>query len=148
MKFCILVTVLAVLCGLGVAADRPSFTGKWALDTAQSTGSIPEWSAMDVGQNGRWFRVAETDKNGRQVKTFEGECRTDGRFHPVEGAQGGSISCKWDGSTLVTREHWGENDQNERIVRTTLQPDGMLVQDIRVAGPGASGNAHLVWRKQ
>jgi hypothetical protein len=147
MRLHILFTAAALTAGLAMAADRPSFAGNWSLDTTQSTGSVPEWSGMQVGQNGRWFRMAETDKNGRQVKTFEGECRTDGRFHPVEGGQGGSISCKWDGSSLVTQEHWGVNDQNARTTRTMLQPDGTLVQEITAVGPGAGGSAHLVWRK-
>ena len=141
--------VLAALIagGPASAAERPSFAGNWVLDTSHSTGAVPEWSGMQIGQDSRWVRMGKTDKNGRQVQTLEGECRTDGRFHPVQGGQGGSISCKWDGSILVTKEHW-DNAQNERTIRTMLKPDGTLVQEITASGPAAGGSAHLVWRKQ
>lgn len=143
------VPVLAALIAAGAlcAAERPSFAGNWVLDTSRSTGAVPEWSGMQVGQDSRWVRIGKTDKNGRQVQTLEDECRTDGRFHPVQGGQGGSVSCKWDGSTLVTKEHW-DNAQNERTIRTMLQPDGTLVQEISATGPAAGGSAHLVWRKK
>jgi len=131
----------------GIAAEHPSFAGNWVLDTTRSSGTVPEWSGMQIGQNSRWVRMGKTDKNGRKVETLEGECRTDGRFHPVDGTQGGSISCKWDGSTLVAEEHW-DNAQNQRTIRTMLEPDGTLVQEITATGPSAGGNAHLVWRKQ
>jgi hypothetical protein len=149
LYFFLAIPVVAALIAAvpGSAAERPSFAGNWVLDTSQSTGAVPEWSGMQIGQDSRWVRMGKTDKNGRQVQTLEGECRTDGRFHPVEGGQGGSISCKWDGSTLVTEEHW-DNAQNARTIRTMLQPDGTLVQEIAATGTGAGGNAHLVWRKQ
>lgn len=136
-----------VATALPALADRPSFAGNWVLDTAQSTGAVPQWSGMEIGQNSHWVRMAQTDKNGLAVQTMEGECRTDGRFHPVQGAQGGSISCKWDGSTLLTVEHWGTNDVNQRTIRTMLQPDGRLIQEITASG-GAGGSAHLVWRRK
>lgn len=138
---------LALATGLATAADRPVFEGMWLLDTRQSTGAAPEWSSMSVAQKGHWFRMAQNDKNGRAVRTFEGECKTDGRFHPVQGGNGGSISCKWDGSTLLTKEHWN-NAQNQREVRTSLLPDGKLVQDIHAVGPEAGQSAHLVWTRQ
>ena len=32
--------------------------------------------------------MAQVDKDGRVIRNVEGECRTDGRFHPVEGGNG------------------------------------------------------------
>ncbi len=147
MRLNLALTFALLTAALPALADHPSFAGNWLLDTAQSTGTVPEWSGMQIGQNSRWVRMAQTDKNGHTVQTMEGECRTDGRFHPVEGAQSGSVSCKWDGSTLVTVEHWGANDANERTIRTMLQPDGTLVQEV-TAGPNAGGSAHLVWKRK
>lgn len=146
MRIRILCAVTALAGGMAVAADHPGFSGTYMLDAGQSSGDVPEWSAMTVAQKGHWFKMAQNDKNGREVRSFEGECKTDGRFHPVQGGNGGSISCKWDGTTLVTREHWN-NDQNEREVRTTMGADGKLVQDI--SGKGADArNVHLVWSRQ
>ena len=148
MKVKVLIATFALAVGVALAAERPSFAGNWVLDRSQSSGAVPDWSGMQIGQTGHWFRVGQTDKNGRQVTTLEGECRMDGRFHPVQGGEGGSISCKWDGSTLVARQHWGANDENERTIRTMLLSDGTLVQDIAASGPAAGGSAHLVFKRQ
>src|ERR1700731_3320994 len=94
--------VATLTAGLAMSADRPVFSGTWMLDTQQSAGNAPAWASMTVAQKGPWFSMAQSDKNGRVIRTIEGECRTDRRFHPVVGGNGGSISCKWDGSTLVT----------------------------------------------
>ena len=139
-----LIAGLAV--AMALAADHPSLAGTWMLDTASSTGNAPEWSSMTVAEKGHWFRMAQNDKNGRVIREVEGECKTDGRFHPVEGADGGSIKCKWEGSTLTTDQHWN-NDRNERSMRTTLMPDGKLVQDVHESGPGGAKDAHLVWTR-
>jgi hypothetical protein len=142
-----LCSITALSAGLVVAADHPSFAGSWMLDPQQSRGDAPAWSSMSIAQNGHWFRMAQNDKDGRRIRNFEGECRTDGRFHPIEGGTGGSISCKWDGSALVTQQHW-DNDRNRRQIRTTLMPDGKLTQDIQETGSGGSKNMHLVWERR
>jgi len=136
-----------VLCtGMGASADHPDFSGSWILDNQRSSQDASEWAAMNVAQKGSWFRMAQTDKNGREIRSFEGECKTDGRFHPVQGGNGGSISCKWDGSTLITQEHWN-NNASEREVRTTSSPDGKLIQDVHATGPEAK-DVHLVWTRR
>ena len=146
MKFRALIIAAAVSAGISLAAEHPSFSGTWMLEAAQSTGA-PEWSSMTVAQKGHWFRMAQNDKDGRMVRSFEGECQTDGRYHPVQGGQGGSISCKWDGTVLVTEEH-GTNDQTERLIRTSMNPGGALVQDVHEAGPKGVKDLHLVWTRQ
>ncbi len=132
---------------LGMAADRPSFSGTWILDTDRSTGQVPSWAGMTIAQTGHKFRMAQNDKDGHVVRSFEGECKTDGRFHPVQGGENGSIKCKWDGSTLETNEHWN-NDRNERSMRTMFAPDGTLIQEIHETGDGTAKDGHLVWKRQ
>jgi hypothetical protein len=139
--------MLASTVGLAVAGDHPSFSGTWMLDTQASSGNAPAWSSMTVAEKGHWFRMAQNDKDGRVIRAIEGECETDNRFHPVEGGDGGSIACKWEGPTLVTRQHWN-NDQNERSVRTTLEPSGKLIQDIHETDASGTHDAHLVWSRQ
>ena len=102
---------------------------------------------MTVAEKGHWFRMAQSDRDGRTIREVEGECKTDGRFHPVEGAAGGSIKCKWEGPTLETDQHWN-NDHNERSMRTTLTADGKLVQDVHESDPSGVKDAHLVWTRQ
>jgi hypothetical protein len=131
----------------GMAADKPAFSGSWLLDKDRSSGEIPSWAGMTVAQNGRWFRMAQNRKNGNTTQSVEGECRTDGRFHPVQGGDGGSIKCKWDGTALLTDQHWND-DHNQRSIRTTLGPDGDLIQEIHEKSGDASKDAHLVWKKQ
>jgi len=143
-SICLTVTVAV---GMALAGDHPSFAGTWMLDTANSTGNAPSWSSMTVAEKGHWFRMAQSDRDGRTIREVEGECKTDGRFHPVEGAAGGSIKCKWEGPTLETDQHWN-NDHNERSMRTTLTADGTLVQDVHESDPSGVKDAHLVWTRQ
>ena len=143
-SICLTVTVAV---GMALAGDHPSFAGTWMLDTANSTGNAPSWSSMTVAEKGHWFRMAQSDRDGRTIREVEGECKTDGRFHPVEGAAGGSIKCKWEGPTLETDQHWN-NDHNERSMRTTLTADGKLVQDVHESDPNGVKDAHLVWMRQ
>lgn len=140
-----LIAVLAS--GLAVAADHPSFSGTWMLDTQASSGAAPSWSSMTVAEKGHWFRMAQNDKEGRVIRDIEGECKTDHRFHPVEGGDGGSISCKWEGGTLITEQHWND-DHNQRSVRTVMGPDGKLLQDIHETDANGTRDAHLVWMRQ
>jgi hypothetical protein len=147
-SLCIVVGLsLGLAVGFVVAADRPSFSGTWMLDTKASRGDVPEWSSLTVAEKGSWFRMAQNDKDGREVRAIEGECKTDNRFHPVQGGAGGSISCKWEGATLVTQQHWND-DRNERSMRTALAGDGELVQDIHETDAGGSHDAHLVWSRR
>lgn len=139
--------IAGLAAGLATGADRPGFSGTWMLDAQQSIGNAPAWAAMTVAEKGHWFRMAQTDKDGRVIRSIEGECKTDGRFHPVVGGDGGSISCKWDGSALVTNQHWN-NDAEQRSVRTLLGPGGKLVQDIHETGASGAKDAHLVWTRQ
>jgi hypothetical protein len=91
--------------------------------------------------------MAQNDKDGRVTRSVEGECKTDNRFHPIQGGSGGSIKCKWDGQTLLVDEHWN-NDHNQRTIRTTLMADGKLVQDVHEVDPSGSKDAHLIWKRQ
>jgi hypothetical protein len=147
MRFRSLFLAAALTGVLALGADRPVFSGTWILDPAQSTGEIPSWSGLSIGHNSTWYRLPQFHKHGRVIRNVEGECRTDGRFHPVDGGNGGSISCKWDGTALVTEQHWG-NDAQRRTVRTTLSPNGRLIQDIHREGPDGSKDSHVVWTRQ
>ena len=147
MKLKAIILSVTLAAGMGLAADRPPLSGTWVLDANQSSGDAPAWASMTVAQKGHWFRMAQIDKEGRTIRNIEGECKTDGRFHPVQGGDAGSISCKWDGGTLVTQQHWN-NGQDERTVRTMVGSDGKLVQDIHEAGPGGAKDAHSVWARQ
>ena len=131
---------------LAASADRTSLAGTWVLDTGHSTGSIPQYSALSVGQNSHWFRSAELDKDSGAERTIESECKIDNRFHPVSGGDGGSIRCKWEGEALLSEKHWN-NAQNRRISRTKITSGGDLVQDIHTVGPEGETDTHLVWKR-
>ena len=140
--------LIAICAGaIALAADHPSFAGTWMLDTAKSTGDAPGWASMTVADSGHWFRMAQNGKDGRVIRVIEGECRTDNRFHPVAGANGGSIKCKREGASLTTDQHWND-DHNERSMRTTLTADGKLIQDVHESGPQGTKDAHLVWNRE
>ena len=147
MRVSSLCAVAGLVCGLAMAGDHPSFAGAWMLDGSQSTGDIPGWASMTVAEKGHWFRMAQNDKDGRLIRTIEGECKTDNKFHPVVGGVGGSIKCKWEGASLTTNQHWND-DHNERSMRTTLTADGKLIQDVHESGPEGTKDAHLVWSRE
>ncbi|MEP6716695.1 MAG: hypothetical protein ABJC09_14080 [Terriglobia bacterium] len=146
-SFQLVIAGAALLAASAAAADKPAFAGTWRLDSDQSKGDAPSWASMVVVQKGHWFHMAQNDKDGRLVRSFEGECKTDGRFHPVQGGDGGSIACKWDGSSFTTQQHWNDN-HNERSVQTSLDPDGHLIQEIHETAPEGSKDSHLVWKRQ
>ena len=146
MRFQSLCLIAALAVGLAAAGDHPNFAGTYMLDASNSTGAAPEWSSMTVAERGHWFRMAQNDKSGRAVREIEGECKTDDRFHPVAGGSAGSIKCKWEGSTLITDQHWN-NDKNERSMRTTITVDGKLIQDIHEVDAAGTRDAHLVWAR-
>ena len=108
----------------------------------------PDYAAMTITEKGRflyvWPRTAETEASSGLSKA---NAAWTAVFHPVIGGPGGSISCKWDGSALITDQHWN-NDADERSVRTMLDADGKLVQDIHESGAGGAHRAHLVWLRQ
>ena len=147
MKFQALILIAGLAAGMAAAGDHPNMVGTWMLDAGSSTGNAPSWSSMTVAEKGHWFRMAQNDKDGRLIRAIEGECKTDNRFHPVQGDVGGSIKCKWEGSTLTTDQHWN-NDQNERSMRTTLTADGKLIQDVHEKDAAGVKDAHLVWTRQ
>ena len=146
MRLSLFATIALTACAL-CAADRPEFSGTWKLDSGASSGEASSWASLSVARKGQWFRMAQNDKDGRVIREFEGECKADGRFHPIAGGEGGSIACKWEGQTLITRQHW-DNDRNERSIRTMLGPDGKLVQDIHETTASGNHDSHLVWTRE
>jgi hypothetical protein len=139
--------LIALAAGFAFAGDHAGFAGTWMLDKEASSGAVPEWASMTVAEKGSHFRMAQNDKDGRLIRAIEGECKTDKRFHPVTGGDGGSISCHWEGGALVTSQHWNE-DHNERSMKTMLSADGKLVQDVHETDANGSRDAHLVWSRQ
>lgn len=147
MRFRSLCLIAGLAAGIALAGDHPNFAGTYMLDAGNSTGAAPNWSSMTVAEKGHWFRMAQNDKDGRIVREIEGECKTDDRYHPVTGGSGGSIKCKWEGSTLTTNQHWN-NGHNERSMKTTVTADGKLIQDIHEVDPSGTKDAHLIWNRE
>jgi glucose/arabinose dehydrogenase len=139
--------VLAALAPVIFAADNPKLGGRWALNVAQSKSDFPPVAKMTIEQTSTRVRMAQSDRDGRSAHSLQGDCVTDGKTHAVPDADDETITCRWDGAVLVTEQKWGGRKQN-RLTRTSLNPEGMLVQDIRTTGPDGAKSGHLVWVKQ
>jgi glucose/arabinose dehydrogenase len=139
--------VIAALSPVIFAAGTPKVGGRWALNGAQSKSDFPSVAKMSIEQTSTRIRMAQSDKDGRSAHSLQGDCVVDGRTHPVPDADDETISCRWDGAVLVTEQKWGGGKQ-VRLTRTSLNPEGMLVQDIRTTGPDGVKSGHLVWVKQ
>ena len=141
------IAILALLTPVLFAADTPRLAGRWVLNASKSKSDFAGVAKMTVEQTSGHFRMAQTDKDGSGAHSLQGDCATDGRTHAVPDADDETITCTWEGATLVTDQKWGGGKQR-RTTRTTLDPAGMLVQDIRTTGADGVKTGHLVWTKQ
>ena len=101
---------------------------------------------MLIGQTSTHFAMKQADKNGMAAHNVQGDCQTDGIRHAVPEADDEWITCRWEGSVLVTDQAWN-GSQQRRTTRTQLGVAGKLLQDIRTVGPKGTKSAHLVWMK-
>ncbi|MBV8820046.1 MAG: hypothetical protein JO022_16905, partial [Acidobacteriaceae bacterium] len=50
-----------LLAAFALAAEHPTFSGTYVLDKTRSTGEVPSYSSLSIGQNEHWFRVARLE---------------------------------------------------------------------------------------
>ena len=132
------------------AWQHPDITGPWTLDIAHSSFGdhpAPEQMTLNITKKGKLLRIAQTSKNPHDERTVENECKTDGNFHPVQGPVGGSIRCKWDGSTLITEKKWDDGNQ-ELDMRLIVAPDGhSATEELHMRNTNGAGDSTLVWKR-
>src|ERR1017187_9282314 len=141
-----LIRGFVIATALAFAADPPNFSGTYLLENSQSKSDFTPVTKMVVGQTANHFAMTQADKNGLTADNVQGECLIDGIRHAVPEAEDDWITCRWEGSLLVTEQTWNGSRQR-RTTRTQFAADGKLVQDIRTMGPAGIKSAHLIWTK-
>jgi hypothetical protein len=143
IRTCIAGGILLGLAGLGIAQQKPDFSGEWTLDRKASTLS-PGAAAVQSGV----VRIEHRDPTFRYKATFisangplqyEYELQSDGR--DVGATQNGVTTLanlRWEGEALVARWRIQRPDGETRIsFRHELIDDGRrlrAVEQLRGAG--------------
>ena len=132
-----------------LAADHPDITGTWTLDIAKSNFGArpaPDSMVLIIAKNKNLLKISQTSKTPNDERVIDTECKTDGRFHPVDGPVGGSVRCKFDGQTLVGEKELTDGS-SKVTMRFTIDPGGSTaVEQLHITGT-AAGDSTLVWKR-
>ncbi len=134
--------VMTTIATMAVAADKPNFSGEWAVDNAKSEfGPMPPPQSMirKVDHSEPAVSYTEATVGGPQGdSTITMKCSTDGKEttnemmgNPVK------VTAKWDGDALVVSAKL--DLQGNEITLTdkwTLSADGKVLTDARHIGTG------------
>ncbi len=150
MKKSIWIAVFSI--GVLVASDKPDLLGSWqyAPDQASTSGpdSTPSTVTIAITKKGKMVHMMRRTTVGNDEKVVESDCRSDGKYHPVLGTEGGSIKCKWEGNTLVTDRQWGDGQNHEHMM-LTLSPDGTTItEQVHSELPSGASDNTLVLKRQ
>lgn len=146
---------LAVILGpwtlLSHADNKPDFTGNWELDVAKSDfgkATPPTRMTLTARQEGKKLHASQTSYDQEGSRTIDSDWITDGKAHPVEGMQGGTVLCKWDSSTLRCDRKWSGGQYEERI-ELSLSGDGKVATErVHAKNPNGTNNSTLVWTRK
>lgn len=127
-----------------LAADTPRMGGTWTLEPARSRSDFEPVAFLTIEQTKDRMRLAQTDQQGRGSHNFQADCVPDGGDHAVADADDETVSCRWEGTALVTEQTWKKNQQR-RTARSVIDGTGNLIQEIRTTGPEGIKSARLVW---
>ncbi len=143
-------SVLALTGTLVSGADKPDITGTWQLDVAKSNfgdKTTPSSMTLTVSQEKKMIRISQTSTTPNDERTVETECRTDGRFHPVQGPVGGSVRCKWEGATLISEKELSDG-HSKLEMRLTVSPDrATATEQLHITNTSGAGDNTLVWKR-
>ena len=142
---------IVMVSALAFAADKPELFGTWQQSMSSTTGAtntMQSEQTVTISKKGKIVHISLKNKTGNDEKVVESDCRSDGKYHPVIGAEGGSILCKFQGDTLVTDRQWGEGQNHEHILMT-LSPDGeTLTEQIHTEKSSVTDDSTLVLKRQ
>ena len=143
IRTCIASVILLGLAGLGVARQKPDFSGEWTLNRQASTLS-PGAAAVQSGvvrieHRDPTFRYKATFVSANGPLQYEYELQSDGR--DVGATQNGVTmlsNLRWEGQALVTRSRIQRPDGETRISFRHELIDGgrrlRAVEQLRGAG--------------
>ncbi len=143
IRTCIASVILLGLAGLGVAQQKPDFSGEWTLNRQASTLS-PGAAAVQSGvvrieHRDPTFRYKATFVSANGPLQYEYELQSDGR--DVGATQNGVTmlsNLRWEGQALVTRSRIQRPDGETRISFRHELIDGgrrlRAVEQLRGAG--------------
>jgi len=128
------------------ASCHPNFSGKWKLNVDKSDMGPAGVTALvvDVNHKGPVFTYTARGSAGgqdfEQTETFT----TDGK--PSRDSQGASVTCHWEGATLVG-EGTGDDGSVLYKLRLTLSDDGKSITRVFMQGDDPKPR-HEIYEKQ
>jgi hypothetical protein len=147
--------VIASFASLALAADKPNFSGDWALDAAKSEfGPMPPPSTMTrkVDHNDPALSYTQAVSGGPQGdQTVTMKYTTDGKESTNE-LMGNPVkaTAKWDGGALVISAKADFGGAEIALVdKWTLSDDGKILTDVmHIASPQGEFDITYVMNKK
>ena len=143
IRTCIASVILLGLAGLGVAQQKPDFSGEWTLNRQASTlssgAAAVQSGVVRIEHRDPTFRYKATFVSANGPLQYEYELQSDGR--DVGATQNGVTmlsNLRWEGQALVTRSRIQRPDGETRISFRHELIDGgrrlRAVEQLRGAG--------------
>jgi hypothetical protein len=132
-----------------VAADHPDLSGKWVLNTKESTFNDktfhPDGATLVVTRQGDGYRSKLSTMDGLDGGTVtEGDWFLDGKEHQIPGTRWFQTS-KWDGNVLAADKKSAENSYEEHM-RLSISVDGKRVTErVTVKNMNGTHSSTLIW---
>ena len=149
VRFSLAVVLLACL---AVAQDKPSFSGKWVMNSSKSEfGAFPgpDSRTDDIDHKEPKIKVMSATKGQQGERTTERNYTTDGEENTNAGFGGNPMKSKtrWEGKTLVTETKlkFQDNDVEIKDVWELLEEGKVLVikRDLKSSQGEISQKVHF-----
>ena len=141
---CLMVAAAALTCA---AADRPSLSGAWQLDSAHS--QLADAKLKDqkwlIKQDDDTVGISETLVENGKEKKFDIQCGTEGQNCQIkEAGQATKVSMYYNGDALVLLEQWHGTDYvTKKRIKASDDGKTLTVEVMHIAPPGRKDE---VWK--
>jgi hypothetical protein len=142
--------VIAAAANMGMAADKPDFSGNWKLDADKSTfGPMPPPTTLVAKIDHKDPDLSIETTQNDQVQTAK--YSTDGK-ETTNSMMGNDMKSKavWEGKTLVVNSSLDAGGAAVKLVsKYSLSDDGKtLTQVLSISSPGGDFDMNIVLVKQ
>jgi hypothetical protein len=142
--------VIAAAANMGMAADKPDFSGDWKMDADKSTfGPMPAPSSMTakIDHKDPDLTIVQTQND----QTSTAKYSTDGK-ETTNSMMGNDMKSKavWEGKTLVVNSSLDAGGAAVKLVaKYTLSDDGKTLTNVlSISSPGGDFDMNIVLLKQ
>lgn len=151
----LVVAVLVLSAGAGLAQSKPNFSGEWTLVPAKSEFGMmpaPSSAVQTITHSEPQLKVVNTQTGAMGTTTTESNYTTDGKACVNKGPMDSQVTStlKWEGDTLVIDSKLDFQGTAVTITsKWTLSEDGKtLTANVHFASPMGEGDAKMVYEKK